>query len=146
MQRGVVMAESIAKESNNHQLIHLLRQGGVVETYPGNLPLQLTALLGREQEVEAACALLQRPDVRLLTLTGTGGIGKTRLGLAIATGLQAAFADGAYFVSLAPLNDPDLIVPTIAEVFDLREVEGQLLLDLLKAYLQNKHLLLLLDH
>src|SRR5947207_8250228 len=97
MQRGAVMAESITKESNNHQLIHLLRQGGVVETYPGNLPLQLTALLGREQEVEAACALLQRPDVRLLTLTGTGGIGKTRLGLAIATGLQAAFADGAYF-------------------------------------------------
>src|SRR5437763_14518338 len=70
-----------------------------------NLPTQLTPLLGREQEVKAACALLRRPEVRLLTLTGTGGVGKTRLGLQIAEGLSDDFADGISFVSLAPISE-----------------------------------------
>ena len=78
-----------------------------------NLPASLTSLIGREQEVRAACALLRRPEMRLLTLTGPGGIGKTRLGIQVATELLDVFTDGVYFVSLALINDPDLVFPEL---------------------------------
>ena len=112
----------------------------------GNLPAQLTSLIGREQEVAAACTLLQRPEVRLLTLTGTGGVGKTRLGLQVATDLLDNFVDGIYFVSLAPISDPGLVIPTIAHALDLWEPGGSSLPEHLKVYLHKKHLLLLLDN
>jgi predicted ATPase/DNA-binding CsgD family transcriptional regulator len=99
-----------------------------------------------EQEVMAACAFLQRPDVRLVTLTGTGGIGKTRLALQLVTELLADFADGVYFVSLAPISDPDLVVPTIAQTLEIKETGARPLLDLLTAFLRDKHLLLVLDN
>lgn len=111
-----------------------------------NLPTQLTPLLGREQEVAAACALFRGPEVRLLTLTGTGGVGKTRLALQIAAELVDDFADGVYFVSLAPLSNPNLVIPTIAQSFELKETGKQSRLDLLKVYLRNKPLLLVLDN
>ena len=111
-----------------------------------NLPVQLTSLLGREHEVAAACALLHRPEVRLLTFTGTGGVGKTRLALQVATELLADFPDGVSFVSLAPISDSALVIPTIAQTFDLKETPARPLLDLLKASLRDKHLLLLLDN
>jgi len=116
------------------------------QTPPHNLPIQLTPLIGREQEGAAACALLLTPRVRLLTLTGTGGVGKTRLALQVATDLLDDFADGVCFVPLAPISDPDLIVPTIAQALGLQETGERPLLDLLKAYLEDKHLLLLLDN
>ncbi|MGZ3618125.1 MAG: LuxR C-terminal-related transcriptional regulator [Ktedonobacteraceae bacterium] len=111
-----------------------------------NLPRQLTTFIGREREVNAVLTIFQRPEVCLVTLTGTGGIGKTRLGLKIAAELLDVFADGVYFVSLASISDPDLVIPTIAEALGIREVGDRILLDLLQAYLQDKSILLLLDN
>src|SRR5256885_132447 len=80
-----------------------------------NLPAQLTPLIGREQEVAAACTFLRQPGIRLLTITGTGGVGKTRLGLQVATDLLEDYADGVCFVSLAPLSDSGLVLRTTAQ-------------------------------
>jgi len=111
-----------------------------------NLPAQVTPLIGREQEMANACIRLRQPEVRVLTLTGTGGIGKTRLGLAVADCLFDAFADGVCFVALAPVSDPALVVATIAQALGIKEAREQSLLYLLKAFLQSKELLLLLDN
>jgi predicted ATPase/class 3 adenylate cyclase len=111
-----------------------------------NLPVQPTSLIGREKELAALLNILQRKEVRLLTLTGPGGTGKTRLGLQIAAELIDGFADGVYFVNLAHLSDPTLVVSTIAKTLGLKETGEQPLHDLLKGYLRDKHLLLLLDN
>ncbi len=109
-------------------------------------PIQLTPLIGREHEVERACTLLRRSEVRLLTLTGTGGIGKTRLGLEVMARLTHDFADGNYFVPLATISDPELVVPYIAQVFGIKATGQNSLLDILIASLRDKHLLLFLDN
>ena len=111
-----------------------------------NLPAQLTSLIGREREIQVVCSLLRQPEVRLVTLTGPGGVGKTRLALQVAADLLDEFADGICFVPLAPISDPDLVPSTIAQMLGLKEPGDQSLLDLLKALLQDKCLLLLLDN
>jgi predicted ATPase/class 3 adenylate cyclase len=113
---------------------------------PHNLLVQPTPFLGREQEVASVCQMLSRPEARLLTLTGPGGIGKTRLGLHAAAELADQFTDGVWFVALAPLSDAELVVPTIMQTLSIKEVGGQPLLTQLKAALKDRLMLLVLDN
>jgi len=123
-----------------------LSQSGVELIPSNNLPLQLTSLVGREQEVAAAVKLLRHPGVRLLSMVGTAGVGKTRLALQVASDLVESFADGVFFVALTPVRDTELVLSTVAQTLGLRAMGSQSFLDLLKTYLRDKHCLLLLDN
>jgi predicted ATPase len=118
-----------------------------VQTFPSNLPVQRTGFVGREKEVAAARELLLRGDVRLVTITGPGGIGKTRLALQVAGGLVEHFPGGIHFVALSSIGDPSLIASAIAQSLGIREVGGhsplQALKDALKDSLRTPMLLLL---
>src|SRR6266704_3003150 len=117
-----------------------------LDIHPHNLPVQPTPLIGREREVAAVQQLLLREDVRLLTLTGPGGSGKTRLGLHVAAELSDHFTDGIYFVNLAPISDAELVVPTVAQTLGVKESSTQSMAEQLQAFLQAKLLLLVLDN
>ena len=113
---------------------------------PHNLPVRHMPLINRRQEIAALPALLQRPDVGLVTLTGPGGIGKTRLALRVAADLLGDFEDGVYFVELVPIRDPVLVVPTIAQALGVRDEGERPLLDSLKERLRARQMLLVLDN
>ena len=120
-----------------------------VETRSISLPVSRTRFVGREKEVAAAKELLQRQDVRLVTVTGPGGIGKTRLAVEVASGLIERFPGGIHFVPLSPLSDPDLIASVIVQTLGIREAGGQSPLEILKENLQDslrEPRLLLLDN
>src|SRR5688500_2201760 len=91
------------------------------ENAAAGFPLPLTSLVGREREVAEVCGLLRQADVRLVTLTGPGGVGKTRLALAVAAELVAEFPAGAVFVPLAPIREPALVLPAVAQALVVRE-------------------------
>jgi predicted ATPase/DNA-binding SARP family transcriptional activator len=117
---------------------------GVTKAQPGRpaLPAPATPLIDREVEMAALQALLQTPGVRLLTLTGPGGSGKTRLALQIAWAMSAQVADGAAFVALAPVRDPELVLQAIAHAYGLKQSSAATLAD----YLGDKESLLVLDN
>ena len=117
-----------------------------LERRPNNLPLQPTALVGREREVGEVVERLRVEEVRLLTLTGPGGTGKTRLALQAGADLLEEFEDGVFFVALAVITDPELVPSTIADSLGVRESAGQPLVESLKSYLRDKRLLLILDN
>ena len=110
------------------------------------LPASLTSFVGREREVAALTTLLRHNRARLVTLTGAGGVGKTRLALRMVEELGADFVDGVVFVSLAPLTDPDLVASTVAHAVGVREVRGRSITELLADALTDRCLLLLLDN
>ncbi len=119
------------------------------ETRPANLPVQRTGFVGREKEVAAAKELLLRQDVRLVTVTGPGGIGKTRLAVEVASGLVELFPGGIHFVPLSPLSDPGLIASVIVQTLGIREAGGQSPIEILKKNLQDSlraPMLFLLDN
>ena len=109
-------------------------------------PQALTPLIGREQEIAAVAALLHHDDVHLLTLTGPGGVGKTRLALQVANELQNTFVDGVAFVPLASVHDPALVIPAIARALGIREGGNRPITETLAAGLRHRHLLLVLDN
>jgi predicted ATPase len=110
---------------------------GQIETRSSSLPVSRTGFVGREKELAAAQDLLLRQDVRLLTITGPGGIGKTRLAVEVADRLSANFSGGVHFVPLSPLSDPDLIASVIVQTLGIREARGQTSLEILKRNLQD---------
>jgi predicted ATPase len=118
-------------------------------TRAAHLPVARTGFVGREKEVAATKELLMRQDVRLVTVTGPGGIGKTRLAVEVAGALSAGFVGGIHFVPLSPLNDPALVASVIVQTLGIREVGGQSPLETLKKNLQESFrapMLLLLDN
>ncbi|MFL5735496.1 MAG: ATP-binding protein [Chloroflexia bacterium] len=117
-----------------------------LDARPNNLPAQWTPFVGRAAEVVEVRGLLLREDVRLVTLLGPGGMGKTRLALQVGAELSDEFQDGVFFIDLAIIAEPGLVVAQIATTLGVRESGGRPLVDSLKEYLQDKRILLLLDN
>ena len=114
------------------------------ERPPNNLPLELSSFVGRERELAEVKRLLE--DNRLLTLTGSGGCGKTRLVMAAATDLLEGFEEGVWLVELAPLADPSLVPQAVGSTLGVREQPGRSLTEMLSGYLGSKKVLLVLDN
>src|SRR4029079_10862775 len=117
-----------------------------LDQHPNNLPSQPTALIGREWELKNIGVLLERPDVRLVSLTGPGGTGKTRLALQAAAELLDQFRDGAFFVALAPIRDAALVAATLAQTLNVKEAGDRSIAERIKEYLSDRQMLLLLDN
>jgi predicted ATPase/class 3 adenylate cyclase len=146
---GIHQLKDLHQPENVWQLLHpsLLSQFPPLRSlFPSrnNLPLPLTSFIGREHELAAARRLLS--TTRLMTLTGSGGIGKTRLALQLAAEVIDEYEDGVWQVELAPFSDPSLIPRAVANVLELREAHGRTLTDIIVEYLETKKLLLLLDN
>ena len=149
------LGEHRLKDLSRPQRLHQLCIAGVPADFPPprtlegratNLPAQPTLLLGRDQELEAVKTLLLREDTRMVTLTGPGGTGKTRLGLQVAADLVDAFPDGVYGVLLAPITDPDVVPLELARALGIEETPALSIADALKAGLAGRRRLLLFDN
>lgn len=137
-------------EDETAELFDQIRRGDTsdleLESAPFRVPSPPTAIVNRSSELDAICAQLRDPKVRAVTITGTGGIGKTRLSLEIAHMLRYDFEDGVYFVELAAINDAALIANAIAQALGVKERPRQSISLTLRDYLRSKHLLLVLDN
>jgi predicted ATPase/class 3 adenylate cyclase len=115
-----------------------------VDAFPGNLPLQVSSFIGREREIDRTVAAVG--EARVVTLTGVGGVGKTRLALQVAADVLPGFREGAWLVELAAVRDPDAVVDAFAAVFGVAARAGQTLEDSLIDFLRTKQLLLVVDN
>ncbi|HSI97330.1 MAG TPA: AAA family ATPase, partial [Gaiellaceae bacterium] len=143
------------KDLQEPERAYQLARPGMVEEFPplrstggrpNNLPSDVKTFVGRQEDLEAVRELLLSPGVRLVTLTGAGGSGKTRLALRVAESLLEPFKDGVFFVDLAPLAASELVLPAIADVLRVPGTGGRSLVDSLATNLAGKHLLLVLDN
>jgi predicted ATPase/DNA-binding CsgD family transcriptional regulator len=137
------MADSAQSEPSAHEPTPLTPSRGRREA---GLPTPLTSFVGREREIAAVAATLRREDVRLLTLTGPGGIGKTRFAIRVASEIAADFRDGVWFVPLGPVDDPGLVASTIAQALSLRETGSRTAEEAIREFLQDRQTLLVLDN
>jgi non-specific serine/threonine protein kinase len=129
------------------QELGLYRDGEEAASKPFyKMPRSPTPLVGRERELEEIKARLLQQDVQLLTLLGTGGVGKSRVGIEVAIRIREYFPDGLCFVPLATVNDPALVIPTLAKVLEINESGKKSLIDQIRAFFSEKHFLLLLDN
>jgi predicted ATPase/class 3 adenylate cyclase len=117
-----------------------------LDARPNNLPLQRTPMIGREKELDEARRVLMEEDVALITFTGSGGSGKTRLAVQVAANVIDHFRDGVCFISLAAITDPDMVIIQVAEVLGVKESGNHSLMEDLTEYLRQKQLLLVLDN
>ncbi|HEY7033098.1 MAG TPA: LuxR C-terminal-related transcriptional regulator [Thermomicrobiales bacterium] len=140
------MSSTTAWQGDPEEPVRLTTLADIHRLDVGELPRPLTHLVGREREAAEVAALLAREDVRLLVLTGAGGIGKTRLALRVAERQRDAFVDGVAFVDLSPIRDAHLVLPTIARALGLRESGHASLSERLRVRLRNAHVLLVLDN
>lgn len=141
-------AERALWEHARQRLAVRAMTAAIPDAQPANvhLPTPLTNFIGREREIADVVEWLRRPDTRMLTLIGTGGVGKTRLSLAVAREVANDYPDGIWFVNLAPLNDPSFVLPEIATTLDISLSGQQPVLSALTAALMDKRVLLLLDN
>ncbi len=140
--RAELASDQLEPDDRPSELVFLRRRDHSVS----NLPAPATPLIGRERERTALRHLLGNADVRLVTLSGPGGTGKTRLGLQVAADVRDQFEHGAWFVNLASISDRTMVAPMIAQALDVREIGGEPILELVKRYLREKRALLLLDN
>ncbi|HEX7102287.1 MAG TPA: tetratricopeptide repeat protein [Nitrolancea sp.] len=146
-----LLADALELEDEDRAALIAAARGCGIDSSPAlepptNLPRPLTSLIGRAGDIRNVCQFLQRPGVRLVTLTGPGGVGKTRLALEVAAEMRSAFPDGCYVVSLAALRAPDLVLATIAHTLGLADSRNEPPLTRLMTRLRDRRLLLVVDN
>jgi transcriptional regulator with XRE-family HTH domain len=146
--RSLADALTLSEEERAALFAAVPKRGGTSAAAPEEptLPVPPTPLVGRERELEEVTVLLRHPEVRLLTLTGVGGVGKTRLALEAARNGAGDFPDGVNFVGLASLTEVTLVVPTICQTLELRQIGQRSMHAALQEHLRYKELLLVLDN
>lgn len=147
--RALAVALELSSDEQKALMASVPKRGdrsGRAEVNPSTLPAPLVSLIGRETEMAAVSALLGREDVRLVTLTGPGGVGKTQLAMQIASALASSYHHHPMLVSLASIRDPALVASAIALVAGVGETGGTMLIDLLAAVLRDRRALLVLDN